>query len=158
MKLIGAILTLYMALAFSATASEFAKGSAAITSGDYETAYEEFMPLAEQGNIRAQYNIALMYDSGLGVTLDYNEAVKWYLKAAEQGLPGAQHNLGVIYAGGKNIPQDLVQAYFWFDLAAASGMDTAKQNRNITGSNMTVKQIAEAQRLTQEWLATHSGK
>ncbi|MCK4900731.1 MAG: sel1 repeat family protein, partial [Anaerolineales bacterium] len=131
MKLIVTILALYVALASSTASADFAKAGAAITKGDYATAYNELLPLAEQGNVRAQYNIALMYDNGLGVPLvDYDKAVKWYSKAAEQGLPDAQHNLAVIYAGGKSIPQDLVQAYFWFDLAAASGMDTAKQNRD----------------------------
>lgn len=158
MKRIVIILALCVNMASGAAMADFAKAGAAITQGDYDTAFKEFKPLAEQGNVRAQYNIALMYDSGLGADLDYDEAAKWYRMAAEQGLPDAQHNLAVIYAGGKNIPQDLVQAYFWFDLAAASGMDTAKQNRNITASNMTAAQITEAKRLTQEWFAKHSPK
>ncbi|MCK5575024.1 MAG: sel1 repeat family protein [Sphingomonadales bacterium] len=153
MKLIATILTLCVVLASGTASADFAKAGAAITKGDYKTAYNEFLPLAEQGNVRAQYNIALMLDSGLGTELDYHEAAKWYRKAAEQGLPDAQHNLAVIYAGGKDIPQDLVQAYFWFDIAAASGMDTAKQNRDVTASHMTAEQIAEAKRLTQEWFA-----
>lgn len=158
MKFIAAILALYVALASGSAVADFAKAGAAIYKGDYATAYKEFKPLAEQGNIRAQYNVALMYDNGLGVTVDYYEAEKWYRRAAEQGLADAQHNLGVIYAGGKEIPQDLVKAYFWFDLAATSGMDTAKSNRDITASNMTAEQIAEARALTQQWLQKHPGK
>jgi hypothetical protein len=42
-------------------------------------------PLAEGGDITSQYNLALMYDNGWGVTQDYKEAVKWYTLAAEQG-------------------------------------------------------------------------
>lgn len=158
MKLIAAILTLCVTLASGAGAADLGKARAAINIGDYVTAYNELKPLAEQGDAQAQYSLAFLYDTGLGANLDYDEAAKWYRKAADQGLPDAQHNLAVIYAGGKNIPQDLVQAYFWFDLAAASGMDTAKQNRNITGANMTAEQIAEAQRLVQEWFAQHPGK
>lgn len=152
MKLIVTILALFTMLASGTASADFATGSAAIQKSDYATAYNEFLPLAEQGNVRAQYNIAFMYDSGLGVPVDYDEAAKWYRKAADQGLPDAQHNLAVIYAGGKKIAQDLVQAYFWFDLAATSGMDTAQQNRDTTASNMTAEQIAAAKRLTQQWL------
>ena len=158
MKLIAAILALYIALASGTAAADFAKASIAINKGDYATAYKELKPLAEQGNVRAQFNIALMYDNGLGVPLDYHEAEKWYRKAAEQGLADAQHNLAVIFAGGKDIPQDLVKAYLWFDLAAASGMDTAKSNRDITASNMTAEQIAEAQRRARAWLQKHPRK
>ena len=158
MKLIITILILCATLTSGSVAADFAKGGTAIQRGDFAEAYKELKPLAEQGNVRAQFNIALMYDSGLGVTLDYVEAAKWYRKAAEQGLADAQHNLAVIYAGGKGFEQDLVKTYFWFDLAAASGMDTAERNRDTAASNMTAQQIAEARRKVQEWLEKHPAK
>ena len=153
MKLIVTIFTLCIALASGTAMADFAKARAAINVGDYMAAYHELMPLAEQGDAKAQYSLAFLYDTGLGIGVDYEKAAEWYRKSADQGEPNAQHNLAVIYAGGKKITQDLVQAYFWFDLAAASGMDTAKQNRNVTASHMTAEQIAEAKRLTQEWFA-----
>ncbi len=158
MKAIVSVLALCMMLAAWPASADFATASAAIKKGDFETARQEFTPLAEQGNARAQYNVALMHDHGLGTEVSYLEAADWYRKAAEQGLADAQHNLAVIYAGGKELPQDLVQALFWFDLAAISGMDTAKRNRDVVSSNMTSSQIAEASRLTQEWLAEHPGE
>ncbi len=45
--------------------------------GEYESAYREWFPLAEQGDAVAQYNLGLMYDNGLGVQQDLAEAVKW---------------------------------------------------------------------------------
>ena len=53
--------------------------------GDYETALKKFLPLAEQGNASAQYNLGVMYANGRGVPQDYAEAMKWYRLAAEQG-------------------------------------------------------------------------
>ena len=41
-----------------------AEGIAAYERGDYETALQEFQPLAEQGNADAQFNLGLMYDDG----------------------------------------------------------------------------------------------
>ena len=42
--------------------ADFVKGLAAYESGDYATALLEWTPLAEQGNVSAQYNLGLMYE------------------------------------------------------------------------------------------------
>ena len=59
---------------------------------DYETAYKLFLPLAEQGDAGAQFNLGGMYNNGQGVQ-DYKEAIKLWKLAAEQGNAGAQHHL-----------------------------------------------------------------
>ncbi len=74
--------------------------------GDYKTAFEKWKPLAEQGDANVQYNLGVMYDTGLGVAQDYKEAVKWYRLSAEQGNASAQFNLGVMYAAGLGVAQD----------------------------------------------------
>lgn len=45
-----------------------------------------FRLAAEQGFVRAQYNLGVIYQKGLGVTKDHQEAVKWFKRAAEQGF------------------------------------------------------------------------
>ncbi len=70
------------------------EGLAAYDCGDYETALQEYKPLAEQGDADGQYNLGLLYASQ-GVTQDYAEAFKWYKKAAEQGFVDAQLWLNV---------------------------------------------------------------
>ena len=53
---------------------------------------------AEQGDTKAQSNLGLMYDQGLGVSQDYAEAVRWLRLAAEQGTPGlSADELGAMY-------------------------------------------------------------
>ena len=44
------------------------------------------MALAEHGNAKAQYHLALMYQRGEGVKKDYQKALKWYRKAAKKEL------------------------------------------------------------------------
>ena len=56
----------------------FDEGVAAYDRGDYETAFQEMLPLAEQGSARAQFNLGNKYNNGEGVTQDPAEAVKWY--------------------------------------------------------------------------------
>ena len=79
---------LSLALAFgagAALAQDFQKGFAAYTEGDYATALKEWRPLAEQGNVTSQYNIAVMYDKGEGVLQDNVRAHMWYNIAAANG-------------------------------------------------------------------------
>ncbi|MBT4047279.1 MAG: sel1 repeat family protein, partial [Nitrospina sp.] len=52
---------------------------------DYEAAQKLWLPLASQGNSRAQFYLGRMYDKGQGIPQDYNEAVKWYQLAADRG-------------------------------------------------------------------------
>ncbi|MGB7631437.1 MAG: tetratricopeptide repeat protein [Candidatus Deferrimicrobium sp.] len=113
---------------------------------------------AEQGNAEAQFNLGLMYDERLGVPQDYAEAVKWYRKAAEQGFAEAQTNLGIMYFTGQGVPKDDVLAHMWFHLAISrypvseiSKRKKAEKFREIAASKMTLAQIAESQRLAQEW-------
>ena len=119
--------------------------------GDYTTALKELRPLAEQGDVRAQFNLGLMYGKGEGVPQDYAEAAKWYLKAAERGYASAQSILGVTYGIGEGVPQDYVQAHMWFNLAVAQGDERARDGREIVEEFMAPDQISEAQRLAREW-------
>ncbi|MEC7769006.1 MAG: hypothetical protein VX471_06975, partial [Acidobacteriota bacterium] len=46
-------------------------------------------------------------------------------------------------------------AYTWYNLAAAQGSETAQSNKDTVERRMTREQIAEAQRLSREWLEAH---
>ena len=112
--------------------------------------------MALAGHAEAEYNLGIMHDEGLGIPQDHAEAAKWYRKAAEQGYARAQLDLGFMYSYGEGVPQDYVQAHMWFDLAASrftpgSDRDKAVNNRESAAKSMTPAQIAEAQRLAQEW-------
>ena len=48
---------------------------------------------AEQGDAKAQFNLAVMYENGTGLKKNREEAIKWYLKAAEQGHESAKTRL-----------------------------------------------------------------
>ncbi len=74
--------------------ADFYAGVAAYNSGDYETAFREFKPLAEQGDAHAQFNLGYMYHKGEGVPQDDAEAVKWFRMSADQGYAEALRALG----------------------------------------------------------------
>lgn len=62
--------------ATQATSQDFAKGYAAYQAGDYQTAFKEWAPLAEQRDMYAQYNLGLLYNNGEYVPQGNAEAVK----------------------------------------------------------------------------------
>ena len=140
--------------------TEMEKAIEAIERGDYATAFKISLPLAEQGDAEAQYNLGFMYDHGQGVPQDDAEAVKWFRKAAEQGYARAQNDLGVMYNDGQGVPQDYAHAHMWFNLAASTfppgeGRDKAVKNRDIVAKRMTPAQKSDAERLGKEWLVEH---
>jgi len=132
--------------------ADFQAGLEAADRGDYPTAVKEFQLSAERGDVKARYNLGVMYQLGLGVPQDDQEAIRWYRLAAEQGDASAQFKLGVMYDKGKGVLKDYVLAHMWMNLAAAKGVKEAVKLRDLLEKNMTTDQIAEAQRLAKEWM------
>jgi len=131
-------------------AQDFNKGLAAYNLGNYDTALEEWKPLAEMGDASAQYKLGYMYKTGKGVPLDYGGAVLWYHLAAIQGNASAQSNLGFMYKNGKGVPQDFLQAYMWYELADINGhKDAAKWLHNVS-RKMSPANIEKAQIMADE--------
>ena len=108
------------------SAADLMKGSEAYGKGDYETAFKEWHPLAEQGLAEAQYFLGGMYHFGDGVAQDHFQAVHWFRKAAEQGNANAQYFLGGMYLRGQGVAQDDFQAVHWFRKAAEQGNANAQ--------------------------------
>ena len=129
--------------------------TAANPPGDYATALKAFQSLAAQGNAEAQNNLGELYAIGQGVSQDYAQARQWYEKAAAQGNALAQNNLAELYYAGLGVPQDDVRAYMWVNLAAAhmtgDEQKQAVENRDDVARRMTPAQVAEAQRLSQQF-------
>ena len=88
----------------------FQTGVTAFDSGNYAAAYKAWMPLAEQGHVVAQTNIAVMFAQGLGVPKDMAVAAKWFQLAAKAGNAKALFKLATMYATGDGVEPDLVQA------------------------------------------------
>lgn len=116
--------------------------------------------LAENGDAKAQFALGTMYRDGQGVEQDYPEALRWWRSAAEMGLLDAKLALGNIYAGGSGIAKDNILAYMWYELATLQSGDDwlsgiARSNRDAVATRMTPADIANAERLVEEWIAKH---
>ncbi|GEM_PF-3311510 len=93
---------------------------------------------AEQGDALSQYNLAVLYENGMGVRQDKNKAFELYSLAAEQGLIIAFNNLGTMYQQGEGTSQDYTQAIKWYKKGVKYNNANAQKNlasayRNGTG-------------------------
>jgi TPR repeat protein len=107
--------------------ADITAGEQALKNGDYTAALNEFLPLAKQGDPKAQLNLGLMYYNGQAVPQDYQEAVKWFRGAADQGYGAAQSLLGLLYEVGLKVPQNYQEAVKWYRLGADQGNSSAQR-------------------------------
>ncbi len=87
---------------------------------------------AEQRDAEAQYNLGMMYATGIGVREDHVQAYKWLVLAL------------LVTPGAKNL--DRVK---W---------KITERLRKRLQRNMTEEQLAEANRLASEWIEKHGAK
>ena len=116
------------ALRWFKMAEEERKGLIAYNKTDFATALRIFRPLADRGQVVAEYTIGLMYANGQGVPQDYAEAMKWHRKAADQGEAKAQFSVGVMYFKGLGTAANRAEAFKWYLRAANQGDPTAQFN------------------------------
>ena len=111
----------------TAFAGEYEHGATAYNHGEFATAKRLWLPLAEQGDARAQLGLALMYFLGQGVQVNMAAALDWCQKAADHGLVAAQYELGQIYEHPwRPELQDFAEAAEWYEKAADQGYADAQ--------------------------------
>ncbi|MGH8584589.1 MAG: tetratricopeptide repeat protein [Gammaproteobacteria bacterium] len=122
-------LTGLLCLCFSITGyADLNSGVDAYKRGDYATALASLRPLAEQGNVDAQFHLGLMYANGHGVPEDRQRAAEWFDKAVGKFDASAPFNIGVMYYEGKGVAKDRKIAAEWFYKAAELGDSEAQFN------------------------------
>src|SRR5262249_698714 len=121
------------------------EGAAAHQAGNLPLAYQEFRAWADKGEAECQFNLALMYEKGIGVAQDEKQAVIWYRKSADQGNSNAQFNLGVLYENGRGCEVDFAQANQWYRKASVQGDALAIGNLGmlyLRGDGVKAEKIA----------------
>jgi hypothetical protein len=123
------------------------RGYAEYQRGDYFAALRHLRPLAEQGDIRAQYTLGLMYHHGRGVPRSDPEAMRLFRLSADQGYAPAQFNLGVMYSEGQAVTRDEAEAVRWYQLAAEQKNPEAQYNLGVAH--------AKGEGVTQSYVNAH---
>jgi TPR repeat protein len=118
---------------------------------NYGLAKEWFEKAAKQGRAGAQVNLGTLYLHGDGAPESAQMALFWFERAAAQRDALAFAKLGRMYELGQGVSKNLIQAQMWYNLSVAHGEQRAAEARDALAKQMTAAQIAEAQRLAQEW-------
>ena len=127
-RFLQAFAVLAIALSLPALGDDFSDAIVAYQKGDYDTAHDLWAPLAEAGDARAQFNLALLYGNALGRTLDRETARRWFQAAAEQGNVQAQYNLARMLQSGDGVQADVAAARGWYERAARQDFAPAQNN------------------------------
>lgn len=98
------------------------------TKKEYAKALVLFKKSSLQMNIQAIFNLARMYDKGLGVKKNLVKAKELYLISAEKGYAHAQHNVGNMYLLGQGTKINTQEALKWLLLAAEQGQRSAQRD------------------------------
>jgi TPR repeat protein len=101
---------------------------------------------AEAGNARAQFLLAIKYETGTDVGQDQSRAADLFELAARQGLPDAQFKLATLLETGRGRPADVAAAASWYRAAALRAHSSAQYNLGVMLLNTaeTGDAVAEA--------------
>ena len=115
-------------IAHPATAQTVDEGFAAYEAGEYERAYDIFLPLAREGDATAQYAIGVFHHYGVLAPAAPAQAAQWYEAAVAAGQLDAMVELGVLYSQGSGVDQDLERALALFTVAAENDIALSQYN------------------------------
>ncbi len=106
----------------------FELARAAYDAKAYAQARQALVPLAENGDARAQHLLGLMYEKGRGVEKDFATAARWYARAARAGYAPSEYRLAVGYLCGLGgLEKDSAQALALLRRSAEGGYDKARR-------------------------------
>ncbi len=109
---------------------------------------------AEQGNVQAMHNLAVLYAQDLdGKGENWEQAIEWFRRAAGYGKRDSQHNLGIIYARGLSGSSDLKEALAWFSIAARQGDKDSSEKRDALLRQADAQVKADATRIVDAFRA-----
>lgn len=114
-----------------AWAESYQAGIAAVDAGDMSRAVEIWQDLIDSNapdRSRAEYALALLYETGRAVPWDEARAAELY---AASGLPEALTNLGLMHAEGRGVPFDPAKAAELWQQAADRGHSFAMFNLGL---------------------------
>ncbi|VAW73802.1 hypothetical protein MNBD_GAMMA15-309 [hydrothermal vent metagenome] len=139
--------TLFAALLFLTTYMPLASAQV------WDDLFDEQLENAEAGDADAQYEVALMFLNGRGVSQDFEVALSWFekasangsdkassklkriqgqknkftsaLKRAESGDKKSQYDIGMMYLKGRGVKQDPVRGRQWLGKAAGQSYEKA---------------------------------
>lgn len=102
--------------------SQLEKGLNLFNDEKYLEAMKLLLPLAEQGDLKSQSKVGLVYMLGFNGRRDIGRAIFWLQKAASCGEGEAAHNLGTLYLTCEpDSPKCDEKSRYWYSEAKKLG-------------------------------------
>ena len=118
---------------------------------NYTEAFKFFQKAALKDLPQVFYIVASMHYEGVGTTENFSEAYKFFKKGANSGDPKCMFQLARMYFLGQGTVENYVRSYAWLLVAKAKNYEKAEKLISIGKDSMTKEQVAEAQKLAQEF-------
>jgi len=115
-----------------------------------DKAVKWWLKKAREGDVDAQYILAICYLSGFGGKISPAEAVKWFRKAAEQGHLNAQFELADHYRSGWGVKKDETEVEKWRSKAVEGFREAAE--RGIVSAQVSHAFQQEDRNEKRKWL------
>jgi uncharacterized protein len=131
--------------------------------GQYESAFGQYLELAEEGSRQGMVNVANMYAQGQGVEKSQEKAFHWYVRAAESGDSISMVEVARAYDRGVGTGVDRHEAMHWYRKAAQAGNNDARwtlgqrlynEGRRAEGLCLIQAAKEEGQPSAQQFLST----
>jgi hypothetical protein len=131
-----------VSLLLASCTNQVQKGAEAFERGDYDIAAGYWNADAKAGNMYAEYNLALLWEQGLGTTpKNTSEASQWFLRSAQHGYIPAMVRLARLQRIGGLAEAPLS----WLTLAARWGNNDAIAELNAWGKPVPTSDLLFAQ-------------
>ena len=107
---------------------------------DYAGAREIWEKIGTGGQGEALFNLAILYEDGLGVAPNVEYALMLYRKAGTAGSRSAQYRLGQLLLNGERTSRNEAEATQWLERAAEQGdEDAAALLKGLEGNSTTAQ-------------------
>lgn len=116
---------------------------------------------AEQGDVRAMHQLALLYTNFKKTPVNLHQALFWWGKSAEAGYAPAQYYFGVANYIGLGVQQDKTAAQQWIAKSKVNGYDengALLQLLKLKGANGKVELTAQASQSSRQHKIQIAGK
>lgn len=109
-----------------------------------QLAIDTCVSAADEGDMKAQFELGQLYYNGERVERDYTTALQWLEQASVQGEPRAQYRLGMMHFKGEGVQRNLPQAYIILKMASINGHDAAMDSADLVALQMNQQEMNAA--------------
>ena len=156
MILCGALFSSCTAFANNIETTAVNLNSTTQLSHDTCQSFASALQLANKGDAKAQYQIAMMYFNGDQVKTDQKLTQQWLLASAEQNNVQAQYRLATIAEMGLSGQKNTPEAFNWYLKAANLGY--AKAQYKVADFYQTGIGVQQDQNLAHAWYEKAANK